>query len=377
MPFKYNFILLFGLVFIFNSCGSDEVADDLYSELPEYQLEIVETLADQGDMILGRPVYTEIDSEGNRLVMDLSTFQIRVYDTEGVYQNSFGREGSGPGEFQQPRSPMISDGDTLYISDHTRRSMIVYHKSGEYTWRHAYDIAFPAVEGGFPFFSLMPSEAGYPVVYRMNEESEEFPHGYSAIILVNRSGAVIEDSGVKFRTGDTINLTMNGNRISFGFSELHNTQIAANRDGTYYQAWTTKPAINQYSASGELLRTIELEGYPIQPVTNDAISAWNERFGGQFGDLSSELRNKIGDHFPAFSQIMTMKDHSIWLRKITPETNQESWYHLSPDGEPLGRLSLESGFSLRNATGEYVYLSGSLDDESPAIIKYALNPSSD
>lgn len=372
MPFQHHFILLISICFILNGCGNDTSIDDRFSDLPEYQLEAVETLADQGEMILGRPVYTEIDSKGNRLVMDLSTFQIRVYDDVGVYQGSFGREGTGPGEFQQPRRPMISESDTLYISDNTRRSLIVYYKAGDYTWNHAYDIAFPQAENAFPFYALMPSEAGYPVVYMVQDDSEEFPNGYSTVKLVNRAGKVMNDTGVKFRTGEMITLTMNESRISLGFSELHNSQIEPHHDGTYFQAWTSDPALNHYGAGGELLRTIELEGYPVQPVTSEAISALSARYGGQFGDFSSELRNKIGEYFPAFSQIMTMKDHSIWLRRIMPETNQQSWYHLSPDGEPLGQLTLDSGFNLRNATGDHVYLSGSLDDGSPAIFRYLL-----
>lgn len=373
-PIPFVFVIL---IMIFHSCGAEEDAtENLFSNLPEYQMETVEVLGDQGDLILGRPVHTEIDSEGNRLVMDLSVFQVHVYDRDGVYQNSFGTEGDGPGEFRQPGRPIISENDTLYFSDYRRQSLLVYKKTGNYEWEHAYDLAFPQTEGGAPTVAMAPSETGYPVVYRMHDNSDEFPDGYSTVKLVDSAGRIISDTDVAFRSGKMITIETNGNRIMLGLAEVHNSQIAPHPNGTYYQAWTADPVIYQYSARGELLKTIQLEGYPILPVTNQAISSMSEqRFGGQFGNIANDLREAVGENFPAFSEIMVMKDDSIWLREIVPESNNESWYHLTPEGKPLGRLSLEPGEDLRNAVGNDIYVSGTDEDGSPVIIRYRIDGS--
>ncbi len=368
----FTFALLI-LVIILKGCSEDEIEEDHFSDLPLYQLEQVEVLSDQGDLIVGQPVYTEIDSEGNRLVMDLSSFEIHVYDSQGTYQNSFGREGSGPGEFQQPARPIIGQNDTLYISDHTRRSLLVFYKSGDYEWSPAYDVAFPRGENGFPSRALTPAASGYPVIYRVNDESDEFPDGYSEVRLLNRQGDFIDDTDVKFRNGSMIELNMDGNQIRIGISEMPGNQITPKNDGTYFKAWTGDPVIYHYSNTGELIKEIDLEGYPVQPVNNQAISALNERmFGGRFGDMSGDLRNSIGDTFPLFSQIMVMHDESLWLAKIVPESANQSWYHLSPDGEPLGQLTLDEGLRLRNAVDGDIYVSGELEDGAPAIIRYSI-----
>jgi|AntRauTorcE11898_2_1112593.scaffolds.fasta_scaffold11153_2 hypothetical protein len=374
MPNKISVFLNVCLVVIVTGCGNeDEPTAGLFTELPEYKLEQVEMLSGQGDMILGRPTAAEIDSDGNRLVMDIASFEFHVFDSEGIYQNSFGSQGEGPGEFQQPTNPVISEQDTLYVSDNLRRSLIVYSRSADYSWEHAYDISFPPVENGYPFYALTPSQTGYPIVYQIQEESEDFPNGYSTVKLVNKEGEIIHDTDLKFRTGEMLELNMGGNRISLRFSEMHSTQITPFADGTFLQAWTPDPVLHHFSSEGDTLRSIELENYPRQRATSDAISSLTERYGGQFGNLESDMKKAIGDFFPAFSQIRIMKDNTIWLRRITPGDSNESWYHLAADGVPLGTMTLEEGVSLGNSVSDYIYVSGANDDGSPVIIKYRLS----
>ncbi|WP_340105755.1 6-bladed beta-propeller [Rhodohalobacter sp. 8-1] len=375
MPFKKNMILCFFTVLMITGCGGGEETsqDNRFADLPEYNLEQVQRLEDQGDLILGRPVYTEIDSDGNHLVMDLASFEVYVFDSEGTYLTSFGSEGEGPGEFQQPMRPILSENDTLYISDYGRRSLLVYSRSGDYSWDYAYDVSFPATEEGFPFYSLTPTEAGFPIVYRVQDDSEKFPNGYSTVKLINRNGKVVQNTDLKFDVGKNLELSSGDMRISMRLSEMHGTQISPHPDGSYFQAWTEDPVLHQFSAEGDTLRSIELNGFPVQPVTSDAISSLTERYGGQFGSLENDLEEAIGDFFPAFSQMQVMKDHSIWLRKITPEVTSQSWYHLSPDGEPLGMLMLAEGESLRNSVTGHIYVSGEAEDGAPVILKYRIS----
>lgn len=363
------------IIFLIAGCGGgqENVQGDRFTELPEYNLEQVQILEGDDSLILGRPVYTEIDSDGNHLVMDLAGFEVHVFDGDGTYQTSFGSKGEGPGEFQQPRRPVLSEQDTLYISDNMRRSLIVYSRSGGYTWEHAYDISFPATEEGYPFYSLTPTGAGYPIVYTVNDNSDEFPNGYTTVKLISRNGNMIRDTGVKFNSGEMLEINSNDTQIRLGLSELYRSEISPHPDGSYFQSWTEKPLLYQFSAVGDSLRTIELTGYPEQAVTSEAVESLSERFGGQFGSLQSDLREALGDFFPAFSQMQIMKDHSIWLRRITPESTNQSWYHLSPDGEPLGLLALAEGESLRNAVSNHIYVSGEAEDGAPVILKYRLS----
>lgn len=373
MLYQHKLLSFALLSLALHACTKEQMNDDNFSDLPQYQLEQVEVLSDQGDMILGRPAFTQIDSEGNRLIMDLSGFVIHVYDKEGTLRNSFGQEGDGPGEFRQPRNLMIGEKDTLYVNDNSRRSLLVYAKTGDYEWRHVYDLAYPQIDNGFTSFFLMPGENGYPAVLTFRENSEKFPNGYSTVKLTDKNGRIIRDTEVTFAQGEMLTIESGENRIMFGLSEVPNSQITAVNDGTYFQAWTADPVIYQYSNDGELLNTIELAGYPIQETTSQDFGELNERvFGGQFGNQTSALRELIGDYYPAFSQILVMKDKSIWLSRIVPGSSDHHWYHLSPEGIPLGKLSLGNGLRLSNAVDDEIYVSGETEDGTPAVMKYRI-----
>ena len=373
MPIKKNVILHIFVLMLMAGCGgAEESQESLFTELPEYNLEQVQTLTSSDDLILGRPVYTEIDSDGNHLVMDLASFEVHVFDSNGTYQTSFGRQGEGPGEMRQPRRPVLSEQDTLYISDNVRRALLVFARTGDYSWEHAYDVSFPATEEGYPYFALTPTDEGYPIVYSVNSDSDEFPNGYTTVKIINKKGDVIKDTGVAFNSGEMLEVSTNDMQIRLGLSEIRSNQIAPHPDGHYLQAWTGDATLHKFSASGDSLGSIQLEGYPVQPATSEAISSIAENYGSTFGDLENDLSEAVGDEFPFFSQIFVMKNRSIWLRRIMPGEEGQSWYHLSSEGVPVGTLLLDENESLRNAVDGHVYVSGETEDGSPVILKYRL-----
>lgn len=152
MPFKKNIFLHIFVVLLIAGFGgrSEETQESLFTDLPEYNLEEVQVFTSGDYRILGRPVYSEIDSDGNHLMMDLARYEIQVFDAGGIDHTSFGSQGEGPGEMRQPMRPVISEHDTLYISDNARRSLIVYSRNGDFNWKNAYNISYPATEEGAP-----------------------------------------------------------------------------------------------------------------------------------------------------------------------------------------------------------------------------------
>jgi hypothetical protein len=378
MSLKNNlfFIMVISGFLLMGGCGqSDESdsSDNLFTSLPEYALETEMVLADQGDLIMGRPSYANIDSDGNMLVMDLGSTEFHLFDTEGNHQASFGRQGKGPGEMQQPRRPILTEEDTLYVSDNVRRALLVFARTGEFAWEHAYDISFPALEEGYPNFALTPTDEGYPIVYSVTDDSGSFPNGYTTVKIINRNGEMIRDTGVAFNSGEMLEVSTEDMQLRLGLSEIRSNQIAPHPNGEYIRAWTGSPELHRFSAVGDSLGTIQLTGYPVQAASSDAISSIAENYGGMFGDLESDLSEAVGDTFPFFSQIQVMNDHSIWLRRITPGDSGQSWYHLTPDGKPQGKLTLGEGESLRNSSSDFIYVSGEDDSGAPVIIKYRLS----
>jgi len=60
----------------------------------------------------------DIDNEGNIYVADMSNFRVQKFDKNGKYLLTFGRQGQGPGEFNQPTTVHIEEkSGNVYVLD--------------------------------------------------------------------------------------------------------------------------------------------------------------------------------------------------------------------------------------------------------------------
>ncbi len=72
------------------------------------------------------------DTEGHILVVDYQAHEVRVFDSLGVFQFAFGREGSGPEEFRGPCCLAFGPGGKLWVRDggNHRYSAFSYGQNG-------------------------------------------------------------------------------------------------------------------------------------------------------------------------------------------------------------------------------------------------------
>ena len=72
----------------------------------------------------------EVDDEGRIYILDRTAFEVRVFDREGVYLRSIGRQGEGPGEFKQPQGLEIDDLGRLWVVDSGNQRYSVFDTTG-------------------------------------------------------------------------------------------------------------------------------------------------------------------------------------------------------------------------------------------------------
>ncbi len=74
----------------------------------------------------------EVDSQGNIYVVDMSNYRIQKFDKNGKYLQTVGRQGQGPGEFEQPTRIRINDlTGKIYVRDRAV-GIDIFNKRGEY-----------------------------------------------------------------------------------------------------------------------------------------------------------------------------------------------------------------------------------------------------
>jgi len=106
-----------------------------YQAGDRYKNEVIELKEDLSIGVLDGPeeyIFNRIfdidaDSKGNIYVADSGDKLIKVFDKNGKYLNSFGREGEGPGEFKGISRIFISKNDKIYVYDRNLRRITVFN----------------------------------------------------------------------------------------------------------------------------------------------------------------------------------------------------------------------------------------------------------
>ncbi len=71
----------------------------------------------------------ESDEDGNIYVLDALRREVLKYNSNGVFERAFGREGSGPGEFRWP-ARLVWVNDALGVWDPTQMRLTYFSQTG-------------------------------------------------------------------------------------------------------------------------------------------------------------------------------------------------------------------------------------------------------
>ncbi len=75
----------------------------------------------------------QVDDEGRIYVDDARNYRIQVFDRSGRYVQTIGRQGQGPGEFQQPtKLRLLNKSRKLYVRDIPARRILIFSFNGDY-----------------------------------------------------------------------------------------------------------------------------------------------------------------------------------------------------------------------------------------------------
>lgn len=135
-------LILLSVIFAFlliTSCdsGNTEQTDGGVTENtpdgpPHIELTVHCTIGvELGDtnFVFGRIVDAVQTADGGVLALDLTTLNVRRFDSNGAFIGSVGREGSGPGEFQVPRGIAVLEDNSVIVSDMAAGAIKVFDDS--------------------------------------------------------------------------------------------------------------------------------------------------------------------------------------------------------------------------------------------------------
>ena len=102
---------------------------------PQVSLKLIRTLGgidvEDENLAFNRPYDITMDKEGNLYILDTGNDRIQKFNPEGKYLDTIGRQGQGPGEFQNPLSLDIDSQGKLYVADQVAKKIHIFNPNGK------------------------------------------------------------------------------------------------------------------------------------------------------------------------------------------------------------------------------------------------------
>jgi len=346
------------------------------------------------------------DIDGNIWVLDTGHAEVRVFDAAGRHVRTFGRQGSGPGEFRMPTQLMLM-GDTVLVGDGGLNRFTLFDRqggvlgtfsNGDRTSGQLYPVARtehgwivqPYLYVSWPYQHMVEHrnttrlgfvasiEAALPAATRIASTTAE--SGFSDPAVQWRE--LLRYPGVR-RFGINTSLTMTATDPLFEPEPRH----AVDGLGRIHFTAAMDYVIDTYDTDGRHVRRLTRAYTPV-PVDDALVSRFADRVRthwdtaamvgeAELGKANDEARLTL-PHVPTLPPIGGMVasgNGSLWVERIDlvedpieREWTRQSapprpgrWDLFDPDGRFLGTVTLPARFTPRFAGDRWML--GVLRDE--------------
>jgi hypothetical protein len=247
-----------------------------------------------------------VDSRERIFVLDGQARHVRVYSPEGVYEQTVGSPGEGPGEIQRAGRLLMGPGDTLLVPDLGNIRINRYASDGTNAGSHLIN----RPEGGFAAdYRTTPSGL---VAERFRLRVAGVPTGEDAIVLMGTDGGAA-DTLWRFPSAEVPNRGLsqvNAPRRSWDITE-DTTLLLGDRE---------QYRIGLYS-EGRLDRIVvrPFEPREVGDRDKEAFDSGVRAFAGSSGFSPGAIEEALQRYdysgsFPAFEAILAGPGSTIWVQ---------------------------------------------------------------
>lgn len=291
-----------------------------------------------------------LDESGNSYFLDEQLCEVRAFDAQGNYLDTFGREGEGPGEFRQARDMVLLPNGRIGVIYGQRTRMATYDLDGTI----GPDVTLAPEGTQFGFMMGAQSRGGQFVIQQHTSviDGAEMT-STMAMLGLDADGNVThtysESSSTQKLSGNSISITISDEDTANAWVLLEDGSLALNQLDDEYK-------IEVYDPAGELLRTITRDYEPLRRSDEELERLENER-----RERAEQEGRAPGDHDPVeefYDVILSMHvgpDGQLWVM-----TGRGRFGEGVPE-DTLGRFDVfdSEGRFLRQVAIDVPYMGGS------------------
>lgn len=332
-----------------------------------------------------------VSPNGSMYVVQGQEQEIRVFDAQGKYVRTIGRQGGGPGEFTGLRS-LGFIGDTLYTMDVRQRRMTLFRADGSLISTLVYDPSTSPQQRGAALFSPSPSVllADGSVLGGASYASHLVANGQITAVPVFRltRTATVLDTIAWVPVGSGQGSVQNANAALFFVQPISDAPITvyaatAARVFVIERAARSGNAafrVTAIGARGDTLwsrslpyRPIPLEGQVADSIVNVVAGRLTGGRAGASPFPIDQVKKAvfIPDHQVTVTRAFAAADGSLWLRR-EEFAETLNWTVIAPDGNVAATLALPRNVRPMTVVGDRAY-GVELDDvDVPLLVRYRI-----
>lgn len=326
------------------------------------------------NVVLGQIGDITVDSLGRVFISDIQKNEINVFEPAGNFLNTLGRQGVGPGEFNNIRSLQIV-GNHLYVYDPSQYRVNIFSLTS-FSTKETITVGrnrnkFPELGKVFPWVHelYVTNNSTYLLQFiserkRFNKEWE-ITETEGAMYLANRAGDLVGSKLLSFTEDKRVNYK--GLNISLPFF-FGSTISTLGTDNTIYIAAPNHFLIKVYNLKGVYQHAFY---YPLEgiPLTKELA------IGAKLPPLYVNNWETIDrpNNWPVIIDMKMDDQNRLWVATTVEDMSVYEWWILKNTGEIIVKFKWPRDKPIQTMINGRMYtLEETLDTFEKRVIKYKI-----
>ena len=267
-----------------------------------------------------------VDSKGNIFIGDMGSSSIKKFDKSGKFIKSFGRVGSGPGEYEMLADLCINN-DTINVFDPLTNKYVKFNSEGEFIGNKIF------TDGSKPMFLVYAGSSnliGLNSVPEMKDGILHFPVNIQLFDSKLNGSTVIDSRKIEF---DMKNPQINPTDLFTPFGYYQNKIYVGDVSEDFM-------IIKVYNLSGKLLEEFS-KNYRKSEMTKKQLDSFKSAV-----QTDGENQNKLTKAYnKAIEEMFVDKKGRLWVKKAKTKKNEdlkEVEFDIFENGIYLNKLTLKA-----------------------------------
>ena len=310
-----------------------------------------------------------VDEQGQVYMADYRKKRVHVYNPDGSFNRSIGREGKGPGEFQMIWDIEVLNNE-LFVLDYGQSKISVFDVETS-QHRAEFDISLNNNSTQQPSwinqtqklrFSYSPtkfyikSDGNYLIIFSdedVGRAGNIEGRTYEISLFNPRTGNYLEHELFSFKWSGRV--LLNKQIVMFNVPYKRSSQFDY-FDGQLVYGWTEALLFKFFNEDGTYQRTIY---YPQKHVTltkERALSLYKKNnSNGDNKPFNAVQNDTLPETWPAFNSFLVDDEKRLWVSVFTDQPETYEWWVLAESGKLLGRFNWPRQRDLKEVKNGYAY----------------------